>query len=196
MVAELIVCHYIIQATYWKNIPKYNRTPRWTLGPRKEKRFRGPALIRYFHETKELKSLRAPIALRIKIPEDAVPFGRNYIPLSEGTAGSQPVEAEDDNTAAEGSDFFRDRTATFNERLRNEPENVALWLDFLRFQDEVARNYYAGDMEKEGKNESNWSLDRLIDWFTLFIGAHLFDRSIDRSIDWLIGWWVISWLIN
>ncbi|OQV11905.1 Protein NRDE2-like protein [Hypsibius exemplaris] len=147
------VINLTFDSTYWKNVPKFlkKRIPRWTLGPRRERSFRRQTDVRYFHESKELKSLRAPVASRVVIPEDAVPFGRNYIPLPDGGAnedpGSQPRSVETDDSGA--MNYFRERTMAFNERLRNESTNTELWLDFIRFQDEVAKNYYSGGMDKE-----------------------------------------------
>ena len=71
--------------------------------------------------------------------EDYVASGVDYRSL-EGNKVKR-VEEEEEEEEEEGESFndhIRQRTIDYNRRLDKEPENVALWLEFVRFQDEAA----------------------------------------------------------
>lgn len=143
--------NFAFDETYWKNVPKFRRPPKWILGPHNKwgssKRKLDP---RYFEALTELSTMKRCPGIRINPPEDLVPFGRNYLPLPEDGVPETHVETSVEN------DAFRARTTQFNEKLRQNPKDISLWLDFLHFQDEFARNAF-NTGEKSGEKPGEFS---------------------------------------
>ncbi|XP_055329177.1 nuclear exosome regulator NRDE2-like isoform X2 [Paramacrobiotus metropolitanus] len=150
--------NFAFDATYWKDVSKIQRPPRWTLGPtRKNSQFSVP-LERYFNAKVELEFMKKFSGVRIPRRTDVVPFGRNYLPFPEEEL-SVPAEEK----IFDQSDPFRARTVQFNERLRENPTDLRLWLEFLNFQEDIIENAFtAGKSKDDGLSTRNGLIQRKI----------------------------------
>ncbi|KAI8968975.1 NRDE-2, necessary for RNA interference-domain-containing protein [Mycotypha africana] len=61
---------------------------------------------------------------------------------------SEEAGEEEDEEGESFNEYIRRRTIEFNRQLDREPENVQLWLDFIRFQDEAVRGLDSNIFEK------------------------------------------------
>ncbi|KAK4511241.1 uncharacterized protein ATC70_012455 [Mucor velutinosus] len=65
--------------------------------------------------------------------------GVDYRSLEGNKVKPRQLDEEEDEEEGESfNDHIRQRTIDFNRKLDQQPDNVQLWLDFIRFQDEAA----------------------------------------------------------
>uniref|UniRef100_A0A3Q4H0D4 NRDE-2, necessary for RNA interference, domain containing n=1 Tax=Neolamprologus brichardi TaxID=32507 RepID=A0A3Q4H0D4_NEOBR len=65
--------------------------------------------------------------------------------------GQQDQRKEDAHTE-EGTALLGGRTEDFNRRLREQPADTQLWIEFIRYQDEVSAAVFKGEEEQQGSD--------------------------------------------
>ncbi|CAO0790696.1 unnamed protein product [Mucor circinelloides] len=81
------------------------------------------------------------ISKRLLENETYASSGVDYRSLEGNKVKRRLVDSDEEKEEEEGESFndqIRQKTIEFNRKLDQEPENVQLWLDFIRFQDEAA----------------------------------------------------------
>uniref|UniRef100_A0A3B4HA28 NRDE-2, necessary for RNA interference, domain containing n=1 Tax=Pundamilia nyererei TaxID=303518 RepID=A0A3B4HA28_9CICH len=65
--------------------------------------------------------------------------------------GQQDQQKEDAHTE-EGTALLGGRTEDFNRRLREQPADTQLWIEFIRYQDEASAAVFKGEEEQQGSD--------------------------------------------
>ncbi|KAF1799857.1 NRDE-2, necessary for RNA interference-domain-containing protein [Mucor lusitanicus] len=96
--------------------------------------------------------------------------GVDYRSLEGNKVKRRRVDEDSEEEEGESfNDHIRQRTIDFNRKLDQEPHNVQLWLDFIRFQDEVA----AGLDPANSSNNNKSSLNE--------VKLSIFEKALDHN---------------
>lgn len=79
--------------------------------------------------------------------DDPIRSSQDFVPIvlaDEDEGDELPMKEEDDE-----DDYFYTKTKDYNIRTRDNPKDVALWMEFIRFQDEFPSSSEAPITEKK-----------------------------------------------
>ncbi|XP_033844155.2 nuclear exosome regulator NRDE2 [Periophthalmus magnuspinnatus] len=72
----------------------------------------------------------------------------------QGKGKPDEADQKQDTQAAESSSFFTKKTEDFNKRLREQPEDTELWIEFIHYQDELATTVFGGEQETQSSDHT------------------------------------------
>ncbi|CAO3697494.1 unnamed protein product [Rhizopus microsporus] len=107
--------------------------------------------------------------------ESLVSTGVDYRSLEGNKVRTVREEDEEEEEGESYNDIIRRRTVEYNQRLDKEPENVDLWLEFIRFQDEAAEGL---DASATKSNQSSLNEVKL----SIFEKALMYNPKDERLI--------------
>lgn len=98
--------------------------------------------------------------------------GVDYRSLEGNKVKRRHVDEEEEEEEGESfNDHIRQRTINFNRKLDQQPDNVQLWLDFIRFQDEAAAGLDPSIMTNGSSNKSSLNEVKL----------SIFEKALDHN---------------
>ncbi|XP_056282984.1 nuclear exosome regulator NRDE2 isoform X2 [Pseudoliparis swirei] len=69
---------------------------------------------------------------------------------------AQPQTQQQDTQMVQSAALLTGRTEEFNRRLREQPADTQLWLQFIRYQDELSVMVFGGEEEQQGSESAKW----------------------------------------
>ncbi|KAL7381030.1 hypothetical protein ABVT39_027522 [Epinephelus coioides] len=67
----------------------------------------------------------------------------------------QTEQQKQDTETGQSAALLTGRTEEFNRRLREQPTDTQLWLQFIRYQDELSATSFGGEEEQQGSNSAD-----------------------------------------